>query len=89
MLNLSEINKYMRETKDWSLEGNSIVKDYTFENFSEALNFVNKIAEIAEKHNHHPDILISYNLVRLVLTTHSAGGLTKLDFDVAKEIDKL
>ena len=67
----------------------SIVKDYSFVGFVRALDFVNKVGEIAERHGHHPDILLSGNKVRLSLTTHSEKGLTSKDFEVAEEIDKL
>ena len=51
--------------------------------------FVNHVADLAEKMDHHPDILVQYNKVRLTLSTHSAGGLTQADLDLAKEIDGL
>lgn len=89
MLPLGLINDYMRKLSNWALEGDLIVKDFTFGNFRQALEFVNKVGEIAEKHNHHPDITISYNKVRLTLTTHFEHGLTSKDFEVAEEIDKL
>ena len=89
MLTLQEISKEMLTLKDWSFESSSIVKDFSFANFKEALEFVNKIGEISEKNNHHPDILITYNFVRVTLTTHSIKGLTPKDFDVAREIDKI
>ena len=75
MLTLGEISNYMTTLIGWSLEGGSITKSFMFSNFKEALNFVNSVGEIAEKHNHHPDILINYNEVRLSLTTHSESGL--------------
>ncbi len=89
MLTLKEIQDLMIELKDWSLESSSITKDFEFNNFKESLDFVNKVGEIAEKLNHHPDILVSYHIVRLTLTTHSEKGLTKKDFDLAKDIDKI
>lgn len=79
----------MSKLRNWALDGNSIVKDKVFRNFKESLEFVNKVGEIAEKHNHHPTILISYEIVRMTLITHSVKGLTLKDFDVAEEIDKL
>ncbi len=88
-MNLKEINEAMGELNDWSLEVNSIVKNITFGNFKQALEYVNKVGEIAEKMNHHPYFIVKYNIVKLILTTHSENGLTKLDFDAAKEIDKL
>jgi len=90
MLTLEEIKKKMQGLQDWALEGQAIVKDLHFQGgFKEAMVFVNKVAEIAEKHNHHPTILIEYNYVRLTLTTHSSNSLTHLDFLVAEDIDKI
>jgi len=89
MLTLQEINNEMSSLRDWSLEGSSIVKNFSFTDFKESLEFVNKVGEIAEKHNHHPDVMINYNIVRLVLSTHSVNALTKKDFEVAREVDGL
>ena len=89
MLPLNLISERMQKLDNWSLEEHSIVKDYGFNSFKEAMDFVNKIGEIAEKMNHHPDILISYNKVRLTLTTHSERTLTLSDFELAEEIDKV
>jgi 4a-hydroxytetrahydrobiopterin dehydratase len=89
MLPLGIINERMDSLNNWALEGNCIVKDYSFDNFKVALEFVNKVGEIAEEQEHHPDILVSYNKVRLSLTTHSEKGLTSKDFEVAEAIDKL
>ena len=75
------------ELKDWGLDGNSIMKEYEFKDFKEALVFINKVGEIAEKNEHHPTVLIMFNRVRLTLTTHDLGGLSDKDFQVAKEID--
>ena len=66
-----------------------IRKNFEFKNFKEALDFVNKSGEIAEKEDHHPDIFLSYNKVRISLTTHSQNSLTNRDFKVAQEIDKI
>mgnify|MGYP001579988291 FL=1 len=88
-MNLGEIQKKMEKLKDWALEGSSIIKDVTFSDFKQALEFVNKVGEIAEKNNHHPSIIIDYNFVHLTLTTHSEHTLTDKDFIVAEEIDKL
>ena len=71
----------------WELAGAEIVKEYKFADFAAALAFVNRLAERAEAANHHPDIDIRWNKVRLALATHSEGGLTKNDFDLAGEIE--
>ena len=74
----------------WSRQGDSILRNYRFKNFKEAMQFVNRVAEEAEAQNHHPDILIhGWNNVRLSLFTHSAGGLTEKDFMLAERIDRL
>jgi 4a-hydroxytetrahydrobiopterin dehydratase len=75
---------------DWKREGDTIVRDWKFNDFAEAMAFVNHVADAAEAANHHPDILVhGWNKVRLVLTNHSAGGLTEADFEMAKTIDGL
>lgn len=78
------------EDSEWRREGDEIVRDWQFENFAQAMEFVNRVADEAEEANHHPDILIyGWNKVRLSLTNHSAGGLTAADFTMAKRIDGL
>lgn len=89
MLTLGEISSAMSDLNDWSLEADAIVKTFSFGNFKEALEFVNKIGEKAEALEHHPDIMLNYNQVKLSLTTHLEHGLTRKDFELAKEIDKL
>ncbi len=75
---------------DWSKEGEEIVRGWTFKDFAEAISFVNRVAELAEAANHHPDILVhGWNKVRLSVTNHSAGGLTNADFELAKRVDEL
>jgi 4a-hydroxytetrahydrobiopterin dehydratase len=73
----------------WDREGDELVKTVTKKDFVEAMLFVNAVADLAEAANHHPDIAISWNKVTLHLTTHSAGGLTQADFDLAGQIDHL
>jgi 4a-hydroxytetrahydrobiopterin dehydratase len=75
---------------NWEREGDEIVRDWKFEDFAEAIAFVNRVAEAAEEANHHPDILVhGWNKVRLSLTNHSAGGVTDSDFEMAKKFDGL
>ncbi len=71
----------------WKRKGQEISRLYTFSGFMSAMAFVNHVADLAEKMDHHPDILIQYRKVTLTLSTHSAGGLTDLDFRLAKQID--
>ena len=73
----------------WSREGEAITKTYKLRDFTSAIAFVNDVADIAASANHHPDIDIRWNRVRLTLSTHSAGGLTELDLDVADRIERV
>jgi 4a-hydroxytetrahydrobiopterin dehydratase len=84
-----EIQANLKEISNWQLLDNSISKDFTFKNFSAAFAFLTQIAMAAEKLNHHPEIKNVYNKVSIQLNTHDVGGLTELDFKLAKQIDKL
>jgi 4a-hydroxytetrahydrobiopterin dehydratase len=78
------------EGTEWRREGDEIVREWQLEDFAQAMEFVNRVAEAAEEANHHPDILVhGWNKVRLALTNHSAGGLTDADFEMAARIDAL
>ena len=82
----------MRMASDavWRQAGESLIRDYEFKDFAEAMAFVNRVAELAERRNHHPDILVhGWNRVRLTLSTHSAGAITEADHALAAEIDGL
>lgn len=74
---------------DWTLEADSIRRTFEFSDFSEAMGFVTRVAMIAEKAFHHPDIDIRWNKVTLTLSTHSEGGLTQADVDLAASISNL
>ncbi len=84
-----EIRKQMEKLQGWQQRGNEITKLFEHRDFVKALGFVNSVALLAERANHHPDIDIRWNKVTLVLSTHSAGGLTDLDFALARTIDEL
>jgi 4a-hydroxytetrahydrobiopterin dehydratase len=74
----------------WSPEGGEIVRDLKFEDFAATIVFVNRVAELAETYDHHPDMLVhGWNKLKLSLTNHAAGGLTEIDFDMAARIDAL
>jgi 4a-hydroxytetrahydrobiopterin dehydratase len=73
----------------WTRDGDTIVKTVRRQDFAEALAYVDRVGELAEARNHHPDIAISWNTVTLTLTTHSAGGLTQADLDLAAAVDAL
>ncbi len=85
-----EAQDYLKQVKDWKLVGNKIERDFKFEDFVQAMEFVNKVADLVEQEQHHPDITIySWNKVKLVTYTHSIGGLSENDFILAAKIDKL
>ena len=87
---LARIQQRLQELNNWAIEGaTDLVKEYAFESFIDALEFVNAVAAIAEQQGHHPAILINDNVVRLTLTTHSEHALTDKDFDLAKAIDRI
>ena len=88
-LSIKEIHERLEELKGWEMLGNEITKEFNLKDFKEAMEFVNKVGEEAERENHHPDILIKYNRVIITLTTHSANGLTYKDFKLAKIIEQL
>jgi 4a-hydroxytetrahydrobiopterin dehydratase len=73
---------------DWSMRGSVISRQFRFADFAAAMRFVNRVARLAEAANHHPDITINYDRVRLTLTTHDEGGLTMKDFRLAAKINK-
>ncbi len=75
---------------DWAPEGDAIVRNLKFDDFAAAIEFVNRVAAVAETFDHHPDILVhGWNKVKLSLTNHAAGGLTEIDFDMAARFDGL
>jgi 4a-hydroxytetrahydrobiopterin dehydratase len=87
LLDDQEIRERLDGIRGWTREGDAIRKTYTLQSFPEAIAFVNRIAELAERANHHPDIDIRYDRVGCTLSTHSEGGLTARDFDLARQID--
>jgi 4a-hydroxytetrahydrobiopterin dehydratase len=89
-LTQDQIVKYLTDLEDWSQEENHISKIFQLKDFAEALAFVNKIGAEAEKMDHHPDIFIhSWNKVKITLSTHSEGGITEKDFQLAEKIERL
>ena len=89
LLNNQDIKDWLKKLPEWDLDKKHIDRVYEFDDFTQAMDFVNSIAEIAEEEDHHPEIDIRYNKVRVALSTHSEGGLTELDFEVAEKIDTL
>jgi len=84
-----QVAAQLKSTKGWKRTGDEIRRTFVHKDFARAMGFVQSVALLAEKMNHHPDIDIRWNKVLLVLSTHSAGGLTEKDFTLAKEINAL
>lgn len=84
-----EIAERLAGLRSWKREGNAIAKGWEFEDYAHAVLFTNAVAHLAEQHDHHPDVTLSYGGVRVVLSTHDAGGLTRHDFELASAIDGL
>jgi len=90
-LDPSKVAVLIKELSGWNLssDGKFIEKKIQLKNFKLALDLVNKIGQLAERENHHPDILVSYSQVTLRLFTHAIGGLSENDFILAAKIDQL
>ena len=89
LLNNKQIDHKMRSVRGWKRNGDEIYRTVTMKDFVRAMGFVQSVALLAEKADHHPDIDIRWNKVTLVLSTHSEGGLTEKDFSLAALINSL
>ena len=88
-LNAAEIKSALNTIPAWGKKGATIARTCQCKDFPAAIKFVNRIARLAEKTGHHPDIDVRWNKVTLSLTTHDAGGLTEKDFKLARQFDRL
>jgi len=89
-LSKKEATNYLRSTTGWKLEKGSIITNKKFKNFKEAMTFIKKVADIAEKQSHHPDIYLhDWNQVKLTLSTHAINGLSINDFIMAAKINSI
>ncbi|MDZ8027950.1 MAG: 4a-hydroxytetrahydrobiopterin dehydratase [Nostoc sp. SerVER01] len=89
LLTEEEIGERTKLLSGWTVEGAKLQITRKFQDFIQAIEFVNKLVEPAELAGHHPDIEISYNKVKITLTTHDSGGLTQNDFDLAGVISNI
>jgi 4a-hydroxytetrahydrobiopterin dehydratase len=90
LLSDTEIQERLGAGGVWHHEGTTLVREWRFADFAAAIDFVERVAEVAEAANHHPDILVhGWNKVRLTLSTHSEGGVTAADFALAERLDTL
>jgi 4a-hydroxytetrahydrobiopterin dehydratase len=86
-LSPDQIEERIADVPQWSINGDLLQRTLGFEDFNGAIAFVNRLRDLAEGMQHHPDIMIRYNKVTLTLTTHDAGGLTEKDFAFARAVD--
>ena len=91
---ISEIHKYLKKIDDWDVKSDEeknhyLIKKFSFKDFLESQNFVNKVGAIAEEEGHHPDILFGWGYAEIKVTTHAIKGLSENDFILAAKIDKL
>jgi len=82
-----EIQAGLKALNGWERKGNAIVKPYRFKTFAEGIRFVDRVAVLADEADHHPDIDIRWTTVTMSLSTHSAGGITRNDLELAAKID--
>ena len=87
LLSDDEINDKLGGLEGWERQDEQIGKLFKLKNYIESVGFVNKVALLAERADHHPDILLQYNKVTITLTTHSEGGITEKDISLAREIE--
>ena len=86
-LSESEIQRRLGDAPGWQVQADALTKTFSFADFVQSIQFVNRLAQAAEDAHHHPDIVIRYNKVTITLSTHDAGGITAKDFGLAQEAD--
>lgn len=82
-----EIRRGLAGLPGWARKGEALNKTYSFARFADGIRFVDTVAELADKMNHHPDIDVRYTNITFVLSSHDAGGVTQRDLDLAKAIE--
>ena len=89
----SEIHKYLKKVDGWEVKSDDgnfyLIKEFSFKNFKESQNFINKVGDIAERENHHPDLSFGWGYCKIKIFTHAIKGLAESDFILAAKIDKI
>ncbi len=85
----SKIENCLKGLNGWQVADNRLQKEFKFGSYLQGLEFVNTIADLAEKHDHHPDIELGYRRVKITLISHDSGQITDRDFKLANQIDKI
>jgi 4a-hydroxytetrahydrobiopterin dehydratase len=86
-LDTDHIQSALADLEGWRLQGDRIRRELKFDGFREAIAFINRVADLADEADHHPELRNTYNSVEVELTTHSDGGVTRKDLDLAQQID--
>ena len=91
---INEIHKYLKKVDGWDVKSDDdksfyLIKDFKFKNFKESQNFVNKVGNLAEEENHHPDVYFGWGYCKVKIFTHAIKGLAESDFILAAKIDKI
>ena len=84
-----EIAHQLKDLNDWKYTDNSLTRSYQLKSFMDVMSFANLVSDKSEEIDHHPKMIIDYNNITFILTTHSEGGVTKLDFDLASFINNI
>ena len=87
LMKAPELKERLKKIPEWELEKKHIERAFEFDDFADAIDFVNAVAEVAEEEEHHPDIHIRYTTIKLSIQTHSEGGVTEWDLGLAKRIE--
>ena len=87
-LTQAEIEQALQSIPGWTLQQGKLTRDWTFKDFVQAMEFVNRVATLAETAGHHPNIDIRYNRVHLALVSHDAGGITQRDVNMANQLNQ-
>jgi len=85
----AEVLERLPAAKHWERHGDMLVRTWQFPSFRRAMEFVNQVAALIEKHDHHPDVSVRFRTVRIEMSTHDVGGLTQLDFTLIAEINEI
>lgn len=88
-LSADEITQRSAGLSGWKVSNGKLARRYEFQNFADALSFVNKVGELADAADHHPDIRLGWGYAEFEITTHDRGGITDHDLDLAKKIDRI
>ena len=89
LIKAAELKDRMKKIPEWELEKKHIERTFEFDDFADAIDFVNAVAEVADEEEHHPDIDIRYNTITMALVSHDAGGVTPRDVRMAGTINKI